>query len=1103
MPSVPGDQGAAGGPITILITDAEGSTALHSAKGDAQARAVLDAGDQVVREQVEDQGGRVIISTGDGLMAAFTSPRRAVACALGINQAITEHSRRNPHLAMRVHIGLHTGEVIEGEGDLHGAAVAAATRICARAKGGEILASDVVRQLCGTLPGALFLKRGRLSLKGFPERWQLFRIIPAVREQDRRERTPFVGRRKVLAELRGLLDRASGGRGALVLIGGEPGVGKTRLTQELATQAQQLGIGVFTGSCYEREGDLPYMPWLEIFVAAARPLTPSALRRTLGEHASALAQMVPELRQMVPDIPAQVELPVEQQRWYLFNSASEYVSGVARGRPHVLILEDLQWADESTLLLLEHLAQHVEDIPLLLLGTYRDSRLDVSDALMATIARLLHRHQVHLMSLEGFTMSEVGAMLHGLSGYPPPSEIAAALYADSDGNAFFVEELFRHLADAGKLLDEVGGFRTDLLIDELDVPGNVRLVIDQRLRRLTEPTRRTLAIAAIMGRHFSFEVLEAVGDTETGDLLEAIEEAQMAKLIVEEHDDFQLQYRFAHELIKQTILTELSAPRRQRYHLRIADALQHLHNDDLESHAADIARHLVQSGANADPARTAYHLTLAGDRAQAAAAYEEALRDYLHALAVLPASEGRNRADLLVKVAFAQRSLHRWAEAVAAWDEALGLLEAHGEVEAVASVCWDLSQQLIWAYRFGEMSEVARRGLVALGDRASPHRARLLSITGLALGLGGKSEAATEHIAEAIRLAELDGDAHLLGDVGLAETVHHYFHMQFPEVVDAGRRATEKLREVGSLWNLADALVFQEVALAFQGRFLDADAVRSELQPLAERLGHWGALSIARRTAFAVTGARQGDLPTLDELSRVRIGEGDETSDPNWIAYSHTLRGVVAFWRGDWQDAVTWSEQGAREATAFWSGPQRGFLLLVHAFMKERDKTYAQLDQLSDALPRVGRANLLGAWNLASFAAEAIGLVGGRERARILYRLVIEALASGVVLRQVDGRLMQTSAGMVAASAGLWEEAEEHFESAWRQAEELPHLIERPYVRDSHARFLIARGGRGDRERAHGLLIEAVDAFHARGMRRHEARARRLLSGLTEKTGVQ
>jgi class 3 adenylate cyclase len=141
MPSVPGDERAAGGPITILITDAEGSTALHSTKGDAQARAVLDAGDRVVREQVEDQGGRVVISTGDGLMAAFSSPRQAVACALGVNQAITDHSQRNPQLAMRVHIGLHTGEVIEGEGDLHGAAVAAATRICARAKGGEILAS--------------------------------------------------------------------------------------------------------------------------------------------------------------------------------------------------------------------------------------------------------------------------------------------------------------------------------------------------------------------------------------------------------------------------------------------------------------------------------------------------------------------------------------------------------------------------------------------------------------------------------------------------------------------------------------------------------------------------------------------------------------------------------------------------------------------------------------------------------------------------------------------------------------------------------------------------------------------------------------------------
>ena len=739
----------------------------------------------------------------------------------------------------------------------------------------------------------------------------------------------------------------------------------------------------------------------------------------------------------------------------------------------------------------------MDRIPLLLLGTYRDTRLDVSDALMATIARMLHRHEVNLMSLEAFTESEVGAMLQGLSGAAPPADIAAAVYAESDGNAFFVEELFRHLADAGKLLDEAGGFRTDLTIDELDVPGNVRLVIGQRLRRLTEATRRTLAIAAIMVRHFSFEVLETVADTLTDDLFEAIEEAQMAKLIVEEHDDIQLQYRFAHELIRQTILTELAAPRRQRYHLRIAEALQQLHNDDLESYAADIARHLMQSGANADPARTAHHLTLAGDRAQAAAAYEEALRAYLQALTVLPASEVRSRADLLVKIAFAQRSLHHWEEAVAAWDDALSLLEAHGEGEAVASVCWDLSQQLIWAYRFREMAEVARRGLVALGDRPSPNRARLLGITGLALGAGGRPEAAWEHIVEALRLAHEDGDAHLLGDVELAEAVHHYFHMQYPEVDDAARRASEKLREVGSLWNLADALVFQEVALAFQGRFLVTDALHTELQPLAERLGHWGALSVAGRTAFAVAGARQGDLAKLDELSRAHIGESDETSDPNWIAWSHTLRGVVAFWRGDWPQAIEWSEKGARQASGFWVSPQRGSLLLVLAFVGRRDDTYAQLDELNDALPRVGHANLVGAWNLASFAAEAISIFGDREPAQTLYGQVVEALATGVMLRHVDGRLVQTSAAMVAASAGLWDEAEQHFEHALRQAEELPHLIERPIVRDSYARFLVVRGGRGDGERAHRLLIEAVEGFRARGMRGHETRAQQLLDDLS------
>lgn len=164
------------GPVTILISDVEGSTALHSARGDAEAQTVLGICDSLVRTQVRDHRGRAIKSTGDGLLAVFTSPRRAVECALAIQQAVTQHGDEQPHQQVRVRVGLHAGEISEEVGDVHGSAVNAAARICGRARGGEVLVSEVVRQLCGPLPDTVFTERGRVTLKGFPERWRLYEI---------------------------------------------------------------------------------------------------------------------------------------------------------------------------------------------------------------------------------------------------------------------------------------------------------------------------------------------------------------------------------------------------------------------------------------------------------------------------------------------------------------------------------------------------------------------------------------------------------------------------------------------------------------------------------------------------------------------------------------------------------------------------------------------------------------------------------------------------------------------------------------------------------------------------------------------------------------
>jgi tetratricopeptide (TPR) repeat protein len=911
------------------------------------------------------------------------------------------------------------------------------------------------------------------------------------------QQTPFVGRTAERTQLSALMRRAAAGQGALVMVGGEPGVGKTRLCKEIAAEGARQGFMVFTGHCYEAGVRLAYMPWVELLEAAVRDTPPQVLRDALGDEARELARVVPELRRKFPDIPPPIELPPDQQRRHTFNSTRDYITRVARRRPQIFVLEDLHWADEVTLLLLEHIAERVDTIPLLILGTYRDAAVDLSPALEQTLAALVRRRQAGLISLSRHSEHEVTELLQALSGHPPPAAVVASIYHETEGNAFYVEEVFRHLEETGKLLEEDGRFRADLRIEALDIPHSVRLVTGRRLDRLNEATRRTLTLAAVVGRRFTLRVLEAVGETDTDTLLDALDEAVRAGVCVTEPSASEAAYSFGHELVLHTLLARLSPARRQRHHLRVAAALERVYADDLGRHAADIAHHLVEAGDAADPVRTTQYCTLAGERSQHAAAFEEALRHFSTALSVNSAHDERRRADLLLKVGLAQRSLCRWNDAIATWSETLVALERLGDIDTLARLCWDFCNQLAWVYKPEEATAVARRGLAAVGSGAGRHRALLLAASVLGLSEAGRFEEATTALEEATTLAAREVDASLVAVVAMMEMFHRYTTMQFPLALEPGRRAVERLREAGSPWDLATAMSLLDIPVVYLGHFRESDELHADFGPLADRIGHWGAALFGRRNVFAKTAARSADLGELDATAHAQLQVARETENLGWLAHSHTLCGIVEFWRGDWDTARMYMEEGARlgrpAVTAHWFGMHVGFLFMLLTHLGRRDQAFALLDEVGHALPVTGRSSSIGSWNLAALVGEGVAVLGDAERARTLYPLVTEALATGTLMRQFDGALLERVAGMVAATAGLREEAEGHFETALRQSEALPHLLERPHVSHHYGRFLMDRRG-GDRARARTLLREALDGYRRIGMPRHAAMAEELLS---------
>jgi class 3 adenylate cyclase/tetratricopeptide (TPR) repeat protein len=1090
------------GAVTVLFTDVEGSTDLRTRFGDELADELLRTHEDLVRGQVERHGGREVKSLGDGFMVAFGSPRKAISCAVDIQRVLDERNRSSPGREIRVRIGINTGEVSDVAGDLIGAAVNAAARIAGKARGGQILVANVVKDLAGVRPDLSYIDRGLYWLKGFPERWRLYEILRRAAGPVEELTAPtlgktrFVGRDSERADMRRFVEQAAGGRGALVMIGGEPGVGKTRITEEVAEEAASRGMMALVGHCQETEAPLPYAPVVEILEATTRGVSRETLLEAFGDAAPELARILPELRRIFPDLPPPLDLPPEQERRYLFNCFTEFLERASHLQPLLFVLEDVHWADESTLLLLQHLAERLANMPILMLATYRDVELDVERPLARRLEELVRRRLAHRVSLNRLPKDGVGAMIGALAGREAPMSLVDAVYEETEGNCFFVEEVFQHLHEEGKLFDQAGNWRTEVQVGEIDVPEGVRLVLGRRLSRLSEGARRALSAAAVIGRNFTYELAEAVDEAGGDTLLDAVEEAQRAKLLTWSEDPLRPRFSFAHELIRQTLLTSLALPRRQRLHLRVAEAIERVYARDLEPHVADLAHHLYQAGAAADPHKAVGYLSLAAHRAMEGAAFEEALRAYERALSLQDASDVRTRADLLVRLGFAQRSLGRTEGALGSWREALDLFADLDDIDAATSVCWDISYQLGWAGRPVEAMEFTQRGLVAAGDARTPVRGMLLSSAGTFVGFLGDYAGGTEMIDEALAIAEEAQNLGLESYARLARGILQYSHAELEILRLDGPETTELLRAHGSAWDLSSYLSLLEFANFATGHIAASITVHEELEALASRIGNQVPYLLTRRGEGLRALMSSGDLDAWEAFSRWDL-EFCRSRELEWISNSYGFLSGIAFYRGRWEEAL----ELAREADA--TEPPGGFNgwawpLVFHtlAHLGRRDEALALFEEDRVRLP-TRRPASWGAWAILHGAVEGLMNLGEREEAGALYPLVVESLKTGSIYHKVYNiRLCETVAGIAAHAAGKWTESEAHFREALRLADTLPIRTEQADARRYFAAMLAEHDGPSGREEARSMLEHALDLYGSMGMPRHIDMAEEQLKGL-------
>lgn len=574
----------------------------------------------------------------------------------------------------------------------------------------------------------------------------------AGESSESRTRVPFVGRQPERSEFAGAFRAAAAGDGALYLIWGESGIGKTRLAEAIAEDAAPDAT-VLWGSAWEPGGAPAYWPWTQVIrgLLQVRPL--AEVREDLGLGAPYLAQIAPELAEKLGAAGAPASPDTAAARFSAFDATASFLRAAALRRPLVLILDDLHAADVATLRLLAFLARSLHGAPILAIGTYRAGEADRNAEVAEALADL--GKAGHSLPLGGLTRVEVAEVAAARAPVAPTAALVERLHTLTEGNPLFVDEVVRLLTAEGALAAPGG-----VASGRLPLPEGVRETIRRRLDPLNEGVVRTLAAAAVIGPEFPLGMLGRVARLDPPALLEQLDLAAEAGL-AEAVPGGLGRYRFTHEVVRETLYEDLGTHERMALHAAVGDALVELFGEGPEAPLSELAHHFLAAAPAGDPERAAHFAARAGELAMNALAYEQAIDffgDALRALDLKPLDLGA-RGTVLLELGKAEMRAGRLEAGRDTLRAAAGVARRRNDSEllahsALASAPWGLATSL-----------ADEEILVPLYDAALerlPHgslRARLLARKAAGLYWSAEPEQRRELAEEAIAMARAAEDA--------------------------------------------------------------------------------------------------------------------------------------------------------------------------------------------------------------------------------------------------------------------------------------------------------------------------------------------------------
>ena len=912
-------------------------------------------------------------------------------------------------------------------------------------------------------------------------------LAPGAEEDDEPEKNPldalagglFVGRESEFAQLREQLESVIDGRGGAALIEGEPGIGKTRMLEELITYARIRGATVLTSSCHEADAAPAYWPFAQAVRAFVRDADPVGLAWQLGSDGPELARIVPELRERVPSIPAPEPLGGEESRFRFFEAVAGFLTGAARSKPLVLALDDMHWADSSSLELIRFLAHRLLDAPLLLIGAYRPDEAGQRDEVERAIAELDEVTNRVRLVLPGLSRDAIASYLELTTGTAGSPELVAEIHEQTGGNPFFIGEVVRLIATEhrdGQLASAAGR----------EVPRGVREAVSRRIARLSDEVTETLEVAAVAGREFEEDLLERVLDRPVGADLDAA----LGARILERHRDETSPYLFAHAVFREALYEGLGAARRLELHERVALALEELCGSEREPHLQALARHFVNAGPR--HAETALDYALAAARQATEQLAHADAADYLErALDLLGADEPQRRIELRLELADEMARCGRFNDARRELWETVALAREQDDVDSLAAAVLSISTLTETGSVDTDLLTLLDEVLERVDEDRMALRARLLAALSTELYWGGMEGRCQEVGQQAVELARGCDDDSTLAEV---LSIRQFLEVARPEtaalrldnateMLAAARRAGDRRNEVRALaYSVTSHLQVADVAAA--------DRALGEYEALARRLAeprHIWHVPIIQATRAMMDG-RFDHARELSEEGR-RLGALAEEPLAEQFHAAQML--VLHTYEGRPEEMLPL----IRRMVEAYPGIPAWRLALIN-FLTEADRLEeARAEYEPIAARGFGQFPRDANWVVGlSRLGEAASRLDDADACRELLT-ELEAFAGEILIigrGAVSNGPIDRALGMMAAVAGDLDRAIRHLDQALEICERTGERPQRADARLQLGRVLLERNRQGDRDRAFEVLSLALEEGHELGMRKLVERAVRL-----------